>query len=151
MMPRHWKVGYMTNSTIAGSALACTPPALSSATEFQGSWTAVKAEREGDVAEDIVGHQLIFAGSGLQIRSKHGEFIHAGTVRVDSRASPAAIDFMHQEGVLMGKVWKGIYVLDDTTLTICDNAPNLEKGRPTAFEAKPRSGHVLVTLTRARP
>jgi hypothetical protein len=47
-------------------------------------------------------------------------------------------------------VWNGIHVLDSSTLTIRDNAPNLEKGRPVAFAAKARSGHVLVTFKRAK-
>jgi hypothetical protein len=39
---------------------------------------------------------------------------------------------------------EGIYALDGDTLTTCDNAPNLEKGRPAAFEAKRGSGYVLI-------
>jgi len=70
---------------------------------------------------------------------------------VDARAKPAAIDFAHRGGALKGKAWKGIYVLDGYTLPICDNAPNLEKGRPTALEAKSGSGYVLITFKRAKP
>jgi uncharacterized protein (TIGR03067 family) len=116
---------------------------------LQGKWTATKAE--GDAAGDIVGHRLSFSDNGFQIRSTHGKLIYAGTVRVDPTSSPAAIDFTHQDGVLKGKVWKGIYAVDGTTLTICDNAPNLDNGRPVAFEAKAGSGHVLVTFKRATP
>ena len=43
---------------------------------------------------------------------------------MDANAKPAAIDFQHAEGGLKGKTWKGIYVLDGETLTICDNAEN---------------------------
>jgi uncharacterized protein (TIGR03067 family) len=64
---------------------------------------------------------------------------------------PAAIDFQHAEGSLKGKVWKGIYVLDGDTLTICDNAQNLETDRPTAFEATSGSGYDLITFNRAKP
>jgi len=53
-----------------------------------------------------------------------------------------------QEGALKGKAWKGIYALDGDTLTICDNAPNLNKGRPAAFDAKTGSGYVLITFKR---
>ena len=42
-------------------------------------------------------------------------------------------------------------VLDGDTLAICDNAPNLDKGRPAAFEAKSGSGYVLITFKRAKP
>jgi uncharacterized protein (TIGR03067 family) len=90
-------------------------------------------------------------GNGFQIRSRDGKSLYAGTVRVDPRAKPAAIDFTHKQGVLSGKAWKGIYVLDGDTLTICDNAQNPDKGRPTAFEAKSGSGNVLITFKRAKP
>jgi uncharacterized protein (TIGR03067 family) len=70
---------------------------------------------------------------------------------VDPSAKPAAIDFEHMEGALKGNAWKGIYALDGDTLTICDNAPNLNKGRPAAFEAKSGSGYVLITFKRSKP
>ena len=37
------------------------------------------------------------------------------------------------------------------TLMMCDNAPNLDKGRPAAFEAKTGSGHIFITFKRAEP
>ena len=69
---------------------------------------------------------------------------------MDASAKPAAIDFKHTDGLLKGKTWKGIYALDGDTLTICDNAPNLDKGRPAALEAKSGSGYVLITFKRAK-
>ena len=48
-------------------------------------------------------------------------------------------------------MWKGIYALDGGTLTICDNAPNPDDGRPAAFEARSGSGYVLITFKRAKP
>jgi hypothetical protein len=67
-----------------------------------------------------------------------------------AHAKPAAIDFEHTEGALKGKVWKGIYTPDGDTLTTCDNAPDVDKGRPAAFEAKSGSGYVLITFQRAK-
>ena len=46
---------------------------------------------------------------------------------------------------------QGIYDLDGDTLTTCDNAPNLDERRPTAFEAKSGSGYVLITFKGAKP
>jgi len=118
---------------------------------LQGTWTATRAERDGTSAGDVVGHRLSVAGSRFQIRSKGGKPLYAGTLRVDPGATPATIDFQHTERVLKGKVWKGIYALDGDTLTVCDNASNLGKGRPAAFEAKSGSGYVLITFKRAKP
>jgi uncharacterized protein (TIGR03067 family) len=117
--------------------------------KLQGTWTATKAERDGKAADDVVGHRISFTGNRFQIWSKDGKPLYAGTVRVDPSAKPAAIDFEHTEGSLKGKVWKGIYALDGDTLTTCDNAPDLDKNRPTAFEAKRGSGYVLIAFQRA--
>ena len=48
-------------------------------------------------------------------------------------------------------MWKGIYALDGDTLMTCDNAPDLAKGRPAAFEAKPGSGCIVITFKRVKP
>ncbi len=119
--------------------------------KLQGTWTATKAERDGKTADDVVGHRLSFTGNRFQIQSKDGKPLYAGTVRMTPSTKPAAIDFDHTEGAVKGKTWKGIYALDGDTLTICDNAPNLNKGRPAAFEAKSGSGYVLITFNRAKP
>ena len=106
-----------------GLMLAFAETAEEARMKLQGTWTAIKAERDGKAADDLVGHRLSFTGKSFQIQSKDG---------------------------LKGKAWKGIYAQDGDTLTTCDNAPNLEKGRPSAFEAKSGSGYVLITFRRAK-
>ena len=132
-------------------ALALGQPAPEAQKKLQGSWTATKAEQDGKAADDVVGHRLSFTGNRFQIQSKDNKLLYAGTVRVDPSAKPAAIDFEHTEGSLKGKMWKGIYALDGDTLKTCDNAPNLDKGRPSTFEAKRGSGYVCITFNRAKP
>ncbi len=124
-------------------------PAEQAEKKLRGSWAATKAERDGKAVDDVVGNRLVFTGNRFQIQAKDGKALYAGTFRVNPGAKPAAIDFEHTEGVFKGKTWKGIYRLDANTLTICDNAPELNKGRPTAFEAKSKSGYVLITFKRA--
>ncbi len=134
-----------------GPVAAFAQPAGETQKKLEGSWTATQAERDGKAADDVVGHRLSFTANRFRIESKDGKLLYAGTVRVDPSAKPAAIDFAHTEGTVKGKAWKGIYALDGDTLKVCDNAPNLDKSRPTAFEAKRGSGHVLVTFKRAKP
>src|SRR5262249_32282284 len=117
----------------------------------QGAWTATKAERDGKAADDVVGHRLSFTGNRFQIQSRGGKLLYGGTFRLDPSTKPAAIDLEHTEGTLKGKAWKGIYALDGDMLTTCDNAPNLDKGRPAAFEAKTGSGYIFITSQRAKP
>ena len=119
--------------------------------KLQGAWTTTKAERNGKPADDVVGHLLTISGNRFQIQTKDGKPLYAGTFRLDPSAKPATFDFEHSEGALKGKVWKGIYALDGDTLTTCDNGPDLDKGRPAAFEAKAASGYILITFKRAKP
>jgi uncharacterized protein (TIGR03067 family) len=134
-----------------GLADAFPQPTKEAHEKLQGTWIATQAERDGKVADDIVGHRVSFTGNQFQIQSEKGKLLYAGTIRVEPRVNPAAIDLGHTKGILKGKTWKGIYALDGGTLTICDNAANPDKGRPTGFEARPESGHVLITFKRAKP
>ena len=133
-----------------GLVLACALPAKAAETTLQGTWIATKAEQDGKTADDLVGHRLSFMGNRFEIRSKDGKPLYSGTVQINPSAKPATIDFHQKNGALNGKVWKGIYAVDGDTLTTCDNAPSLKKGRPTAFEAKSGSGYVLITFKRAK-
>jgi uncharacterized protein (TIGR03067 family) len=136
---------------ILGTGLVLAQPAEQAQKQLEGTWIATKAERDGKAADDVVGHRLSFTDNRFQIQSKDGKPLYAGTFRIDPSAKPSAIDFEHTEGVVKGKAWKGIYGLDGDTLTICDNAQNLDERRPTAFEAKSGSGYVLITFKGAKP
>lgn len=144
----NWAMYWLILGTVLMPAFA--QPAEEAQKKLQGTWTATNAEREGKVAEDVVGHRLSFSGTRFQIQSKDGRTLYQGTFRVDPSTKPAAIDFEHTEGVLKGKAWKGIYTLDGDTLTTCDNGPNPDKGRPAAFKAKTGSGHIFITFKRAK-
>jgi uncharacterized protein (TIGR03067 family) len=119
--------------------------------KLQGTWLATKAQRAGIRADDVVGHRLSFMGNRFRIRSKDGKRLYEGTFRVVPSAKPKAIDFEHTEGALKGKAWKGIYALDGNTLTICDNAPKLDRDRPGEFETRTGSGYILITFKRGKP
>lgn len=134
---------------ILETGLAFAQPAEDVQKQLQGTWATTQAERDGQAANDVVGHWLSLVGNRFQIQSEDGKPLYAGTVRVDPSAKPATIDFAYTAGALTGQAWQEIYALDGNTLTVCDNAPNLDKGRPVAFEATRGSGYVLITFTRA--
>lgn len=142
--------------TLVGSVAAWpltgrAQPVEAAVHELQGTWSATSAEREGGRADDVVGHRLAFTGNRFEILSRDGKPLFEGTFRTNTSTSPAAIDFQHTGGTVKGTTWKGIYVLDGETLRICDNAPDPDKPRPAAFEAKAGSGHVFITFRRAKP
>ncbi|MET0210966.1 MAG: TIGR03067 domain-containing protein [Burkholderiaceae bacterium] len=143
-----WAIGGLV--VVIGLAPASAYPADDAAKMLQGAWVAVKAEQDGKPAGDLVGHRLSFTRDRFDIRSRDGKDVYAGTFRTSPGAKPPAIDFDQTEGTLKGKVWKGIYALDGETLTICDNAPDLAKPRPVAFEAKQGSGYVCLTFQRPK-
>jgi uncharacterized protein (TIGR03067 family) len=134
-----------------GLAVIFAQKAVADPAALQGEWTATKATRDGKAADDVVGHRLSISEMSFKIQSKAGAHLHSGTIVLHPATKPAAIDFQHDEGNLKGRDWKGIYALEGDTLTICDNAPDIERGRPAAFEAGKGSGYVLITFTRARP
>lgn len=148
----HWLAVVICWSVLGtGLAPAFAQPAEDAHQRLQGTWTATGAVRDGRAAEDVVGHRLAVSGTRFRIVSRDGKPLYTGIVRMDPSAKPAAIDFEHTEGVLRGKTWKGIYALDGDRLVICDNAPNLDKGRPAVFEATSGSGYVLITFERSTP
>jgi uncharacterized protein (TIGR03067 family) len=73
---------------------------------LQGTWVAESAERSGQAADDLRGHQLTFVGDRFTIRSK-GKVIYQGTYTIDPSAKPATIDFRNTAGEMKGKTWLG--------------------------------------------
>lgn len=118
--------------------------------KLQGTWVATSAQRNGKAADEIVGHQLTFAGDKFTIAAKDGKLLYEGTIVVDTSKKPATIDFKHTTDALKGKTWKGIFALEGDSLKTCDNAPDLTKERPTDFAAKANSGQVAIVFKRAK-
>ena len=140
----------MLCALIFGAGLLVGALPAEAQTALQGNWIATQAETNGAASPAVVGHRLTFSGEHFEIKAKDGKTVYAGTVRTDPNAKPAAIDFAHTFGALKGKTWKGIYALDGDMLTVCDNAADLAKARPAAFETKSGSGYVLLTFARTK-
>jgi uncharacterized protein (TIGR03067 family) len=137
-------------STIGGllAVLVATGAPAQDAGNIQGAWTVVSAERDAKSTAEVAGHRLTFSGDMFTIQHE-GHALYRGTYSVDPSRKPAPIDFLHTEGTLKGKTWKGIYRLDGDALRICDNAPNMAKPRPTQFAAKSGSGYICIVFKRA--
>jgi uncharacterized protein (TIGR03067 family) len=131
--------------TTVGSEKMATANAVGN---LQGKWTAVRAERDGRAAAEIAGQVLQIEDGKFSIR-KNGVTIFGGTLWFDEFASPCAIDFRHTGYTSAGKTWQGIYWIDGDNLTICDNAGDMERSRPTSFDTEANSGLVMVVFKRA--
>jgi uncharacterized protein (TIGR03067 family) len=131
--------------TTVGSEKMATANAVGN---LQGKWTAIRAERDGRAAAEIAGHVLEIEDRKFSIW-ENGVTIFGGTLWFDEFASPCAIDFRHTGYTSAGKTWLGIYWIDGDTLTICDNAGDMERSRPTSFDTEANSGLVMVVFKRA--
>ncbi len=143
----------LTLSPLAFRLALSSEPAGSSLTpraSLQGNWTAVAAERSGQKADDLPGHRLIFAGNTFLIVSAGGDLLYRGTWTADASANPARIDFHHDKGALRGTTWQGIYIRIGNALTVCDNAPDPSRDRPTRFTTTPGSASVSIHFERSR-
>jgi uncharacterized protein (TIGR03067 family) len=114
---------------------------------LQGTWVAVSAERNGAPADHIQGHRLVITGATFTIQHKK-KILYQGTFLLGPDKKPKELDMTHNRAPLKGKVWLGIYRLEKDALTICDNAANPQKDRPSAFATTPGSGHVLIQFER---
>ncbi len=141
VLPAAFALGALASAHVA-------PAAEKQRADIEGRWVAVRAERNGQAANDIVGHELIFENGNFVIRSHDGFILFLGTYQA-TPGTKGTIDFSHARGQLWGKTWLGIFARNGDTLTICDNAADLAKGRPTDFHS--RLGDVLVTFQRAKP
>jgi uncharacterized protein (TIGR03067 family) len=115
---------------------------------LRGKWTAVRAERDGRPAADIAGHVLLIEDGKFSIK-ENGVTIFGGTLWLDEGASPWGIDFRHTGYTSAGKTWRGIYRIDGDTLTICDDAANMQRSRPTSFGTEADSGLVMIVFKRS--
>jgi uncharacterized protein (TIGR03067 family) len=118
------------------------------AAELAGSWTALRAERDGVSAPELIGHRLVFTGDRFAIAGPDGQPLYAGTYSVDDLTQPGSIDFVHDGGTAAGQTWEGLYRLDGGELTIVDDAPDPAQGRPTDFTTAKGSGRVPLVFAR---
>ena len=126
---------------------AVIPAAASEAGQLDGTWRLVEGQRDGASAPELVGNLLELTEGRFRI-SAGANLLYAGTYALEPAAKPARIDFRHDDGQANGQVWEGIYQLEGGRLSICDDAPDVTKLRPTSFTTAPGSGHVLIIFER---
>jgi uncharacterized protein (TIGR03067 family) len=116
---------------------------------FEGTWKFASIEVDGMKVPEkaFVDSRLILKGSNFTVKEAGGTF--KGTYKVDVTKTPKQIDVTFTDGEEKGKTMLGIYELDGDTYKACMAAPGKGK-RPTAFESKPESGHILEILKRVK-
>ena len=115
---------------------------------LEGIWRYVSLEIEGNKApqESYKGAKLVIKGD--KFTAYEGDEVLHGTFKVDTSKKPKTIDVTFSDGPDKGKIMRGIYELDNDTYKVCIAMPG--KDRPTKFETKKDSGHVLEVLKREK-
>jgi uncharacterized protein (TIGR03067 family) len=128
--------------------LAADDEAKKEYARFEGTWRFTFFEIEGTrLPEDASKNtRLILEGRHFTLRGDATAL--KGTYKVDLSKKPKQIDVTFADGPDKGKTVHGIYELDGDTYRVCMGLPG--KSRPTAFESKPGSGHVLEVLKREK-
>jgi uncharacterized protein (TIGR03067 family) len=136
---------------VASGLLAAEDPGTpepSDATRIQGTWVLVSSEQEGEAlpSESLKAGAVRLIIKGNEVLVKMGDMTAAlGTFALDPTKSPGAYDRTYPSGA----VRRGIYRLDETTLTICLGP--IGKERPSAFATKPGDGCDLAVYQRESP
>ncbi len=116
--------------------------------KFQGSWTAIAIEENGEAlpAEQIKRAQekITFTGDKY-VQTAGGKIVEAGTQKLDPTKKPKTMDISVTDGDEKGKTQLAIYEIEGETLKICAGRHGSTE-RPKEFSTKSGGGVVLIVL-----
>jgi uncharacterized protein (TIGR03067 family) len=115
--------------------------------KLEGTWEVVQMERAGRAlsSEQVKSLNFQVTFKEKQIRSRTGSITTEGTYQIDATKSPRTIDVTDRAG----KLERGIYKLDDDTLTVVTAPTGADA--PTSLEPKSGSSQMLLVLKRVKP
>lgn len=107
---------------------------------IKGTWTVTSATINGTAVQDgIVGDKVTFENEKLTIEKKDSGNKESGSFKLNAAKDPKEITVTPPDG----STHEGIYTIKDDELKLCLSR---EGGKPTAFESKEGSNHMLITL-----
>jgi uncharacterized protein (TIGR03067 family) len=113
--------------------------------QIAGTWRMVELVVNGNRADE--GKFTVVNGTdGTWTLLQEKTRLAHGTSTFDPTQTPKTIDFTLTEGDAKGETFLGIYELGEKTRKLCF-APS-GKPRPTEFESRPGSEHILATFER---
>ena len=115
---------------------------------IDGTWLPSSAEIGEKQFPDEVRKSIKLVVEGDKYTVTVGDKVDKGTVKLDPKAKPKALDITGTEGPNKGKTILGIYERDGDTLRICYVLSG--KDRPKAFETKAGTQLFLVTYKREK-
>jgi uncharacterized protein (TIGR03067 family) len=116
---------------------------------LEGAWLPVAAYISGEVVPvtELRIARLTFRSGHYQILDHHQHVVDGGEVRVDTEASPRAMDIVGLEGPNAGRTLLAIYELSNDLLSICYD---MEDGSERPRAMQPEEDQILLLITYAR-
>jgi len=130
-------------------ALATVCGTSEAQTTLAGDWVSVDEALAGKADPVLTGHHLRFKEGRFRI-TKDDRLLFGGRFETDTGSKPPTITFHQTETPTLNGVWHGIYELDGDSLTICDNAYDMTRPRPKAFDDCSAAGYVILRFTRVK-
>lgn len=116
---------------------------------LDGRWLPVAMEFGGKPFPEEARKGIVLEIDGEAYTVTVGKEVDKGTVKVDTTASPVAIDIVGVVGPNKGKTILGIVEVGKDTLRVCYDFSGGD--RPKEFKTAEGTGHFLVTYERAKP
>jgi uncharacterized protein (TIGR03067 family) len=116
---------------------------------LDGTWLPSAAELAGQKFPDEVRKMIKLVIKGDKYTVTFGQEVDKGTVKLDPKTKPKALDITGTEGPNKGKTFLSIYERDGDTLRVCYDLSG--KSRPTEFKTKAETQLFLVTYQREKP
>jgi uncharacterized protein (TIGR03067 family) len=115
---------------------------------IEGIWRIVSLEINGNKGgdDDVKKLSVVNGVDGTWSLRSDGTDLTKGTSTIDPTQKVKTIDLTPTNGDDKGKVFQGIYELNENTRKLCI-APS-GQARPTEFSSAPNSGHILVVFER---
>jgi uncharacterized protein (TIGR03067 family) len=136
-------------AALAGAAGVLAAPGLkddkNDLKRLEGDWKIESWEQLGQPVQ----MNATWSFKGDKYALAIGANLEEGTIKIDQRKKPPAIDLEITGGNCKGKDQPGIYKLDGDTLTMCFAWPGTAD-RPTEFQSTAEGRTILVTLKRAK-
>ena len=116
---------------------------------LQGTWLPAAAELGGKPFPEEVRKSMKLVIKDDKYTVTVGEKVDQGTVKLNPKAKPKAMDITGTDGPNKGKTFPAIYERDGDTLRICYDLSG--KGYPTEFKTGEGTQLFLVTYQREKP
>jgi uncharacterized protein (TIGR03067 family) len=121
--------------------------ATSDIDRLQGTWAVTELQLDGNAVSPHTFAALRLVVEGDRFTALGMEIAHSGVLKIDSSASPRALDMLFDDGPAKGNTNRGIYEFkDDDTWRLC--LATRSDVRPKTFASPPASGIALETLER---